>query len=463
MANYSVDPAAYGSPHFRVETYRRDGTPLIFAGGNILDDSSFEGGSAPLFTTGSGRVARTKTTDQAYFGSQSLAVTYASGTDPYSDFTLSSVPYRGLPVVFSAWAYIPSSLGPQVAATPNRTLLLYDGVSAVEAQVTNKPRDQWFRLVLPPLVVNASSTSLQLRLYNVYSTGAIYYDGVQLEVGSQATNWLERPTLQIDADRILTIADADKEAQVALEACRLPTGEACATRVQDPVRAVTELGGTVWPLDEPSGAPTAYAPTGPITTGSVYGAAVTRAVAGPSPSIPLAVGLPAGTGSYVQAGATLGDAFAGSEYTVMAWIYHTFATAAYQRWFQSLSGVNQLYGHIGNGTAPSINPGVSVHLGGSYAYGVATNTFPASTWTHVAVRFKASSYMSVYKNGARGQQVTAVPYTPPATAGSAVLLGASGVAGQSALQGRMAHFAVFPRALTDTEIQRIYLAGKRGP
>jgi hypothetical protein len=170
-------------------------TVPMLGGGNFVNDSSFESTAALAFTNAGTTVTSSKSTTQKKFGNQSLAVTYSSGTDPYTNYTLPASDLqavRGSSVVYSAWVYIPSSVTAPGAGVTGRSILIYDNTTSREVAMP-AVRDAWVRVICPPMTVTATAGSVTLRVYNGFATGTVYYDGIQLEIGEVATAYAPRP------------------------------------------------------------------------------------------------------------------------------------------------------------------------------------------------------------------------------------------------------------------------------
>lgn len=164
-------------------------------GGNLIPDSSFESTAPATDRWSLTLVTITKSTAQARYGAKSLQVTRSSGTDPYAvhqvnGATLNTV--KGKAVVVTAWVYVPAATSGLVGGGIDRSVLIYDGSAAVETTITNVPRDTWTRITLK-MTVSASAGSFEVRLYNPFNTGVVYYDGIQLELGEVATAYAPQP------------------------------------------------------------------------------------------------------------------------------------------------------------------------------------------------------------------------------------------------------------------------------
>lgn len=185
-------------------TITADKVGFTTAGRNVLPDSSFELGTVGSGPTDWGTTGASATVRQGstYNGivvggfepgnGKYLEAKYVSGTDPYAYRYISGDllrPLLGRTVVFSAYIYRPANA--PSPATGARSLLIYDGFTAVETKQVNVPAGTWTRQSIK-FTVSPSCTNLDLRVYAPYSdttNGVNLYDAIQLEVGELATPW----------------------------------------------------------------------------------------------------------------------------------------------------------------------------------------------------------------------------------------------------------------------------------
>lgn len=177
-------------------------------GGNMLFDSSFESTNPALpngHFSGLSGVTAVKSTTQAFHGTQALKVTRTSGADPYVGFNPSNYPteypgmlarLKGKPVVFTAWVYIPAATSGLVTGAPDIIMMAIDSVTLNTSPATTIPRDTWTR-VTTKLTIGGAAPYIVLHLYNPFTTGDVFFDGVQFEVGDAPTAYSPR------ADEIL--------------------------------------------------------------------------------------------------------------------------------------------------------------------------------------------------------------------------------------------------------------------
>lgn len=181
---------------------------VSFGGTNLVMDSSFEAAkvvtTTPIRWTAAGTtLARSSTV--AYEGAACLSVTRAgASTDAYALGQISTggvlegltvAGLKGKAVMYSAWVYVPAATKNSglIAGGPNRSLLIYDGVASAESTITNLAADTWVRVVVP-YTFSATSTTADVRLYNPFTTGPVYYDAVQLELGDVVSAYGPKPS-----------------------------------------------------------------------------------------------------------------------------------------------------------------------------------------------------------------------------------------------------------------------------
>ncbi len=170
-------------------------------GGNLLINSSFESTDPadPGQHFGLNGVTIASSATQAIYGTKSLRVAYASGTAPFARYTISSTLHsdvwnaiKGRPVVLSAWVFV-ENVATSRGANTNRVLQTVDSTGVNNTlTIDDLPKGAWTRINIKT-TVPAVATSFEFQLWNPYTNGFVYFDGVQLEIGDAMTSYAPRP------------------------------------------------------------------------------------------------------------------------------------------------------------------------------------------------------------------------------------------------------------------------------
>lgn len=171
------------------------------AGGNLLKNSSFESTDpalpAGMFTLNGVTIAKSAT--QAFHGGNSLRVTYGSGTDPFAmtdavaNHGIAAGTLRSRPLIVSAWVWVDSTATAFVGGGQDRTVYVTDGTTSTNAStISTLTKGQWNRVSVK-FTPGAGASAVQIRFYNPYTNGPVYYDGIQLEIGDAPTAYAPKP------------------------------------------------------------------------------------------------------------------------------------------------------------------------------------------------------------------------------------------------------------------------------